>query len=71
MNCCGMPLTSLYTGYLFPSSKLGVIEKELRSLYGESAPRRLVDRGQDNEEIFRLLEDLQEVISDYQVRPRP
>lgn len=43
---------------------------ELRPL-SEPVPQRLPDRNQDNEEVYRLIEGLREVISDYKARLRP
>ena len=47
---------------LLPSSKVGDIEGQLRLLHGN-----LVDHVQGNEDVLRVLEDLQEAIFRYQV----
>jgi len=39
----------------------------LRSLYGKPELQRLADQVQDNEDVSRLLENLQEAVSHYQV----
>jgi hypothetical protein len=51
-----------------PSSKLKTTEKSLRSLCQKSPLLRFTDHVKDNEDVSGLLEDLQEVINDYQVR---
>lgn len=52
-----------------PPSKLEDLEEQLRSLHGESALLQLVDNVQENEDVSKLLEDLQETVNDYMVRP--
>ena len=49
-------------------SKLKTVEETLRSLHQKSVLLRFTDHVQDNEDVSGLLEDLQEAISDYQVR---
>ncbi|KAF9644990.1 hypothetical protein BDM02DRAFT_3121009 [Thelephora ganbajun] len=46
------------------------IEGQLRSLSEKHGVRRLVDHIQDDEEVSGLLEDIREIISDYQVCSR-
>ena len=43
----------------------------LRSLSEKPGLQRLADHSQDDEEVFRLLEDLREAIDNYKVRLRP
>lgn len=52
-------------------SKLKGIEKQLVSLSGKSAPLRFLDSAQDSEDVNGLLEDLQEAVNAYMVRPQP
>ena len=52
-------------------SKFKNIGETLESLKQKSALVRFTDHVQDNEEVSGLLEDLQEAINDYQVRPPP
>ena len=47
--------------------KLKDIEGQLRSLYGRSRLQRVANYFQDDEDVLGLLEDLQEVISNYEV----
>jgi len=56
---------------LSPSSKLRGIEENLRSLYENPALQPPADNVQDDEEVSGLLEDLREIMSDYQVCSQP
>ncbi|KAF9644720.1 hypothetical protein BDM02DRAFT_3174221 [Thelephora ganbajun] len=47
--------------------RFGCIEGQLRSLFEKLRLRRPVDHVQDNEDVFELLEDIRETISDYQM----
>ena len=64
-----MEVVSAHTRCSTPSSKLEDLEEQLRSLREESAILQLVDNTQDTEDVSGLLEDLQEAINDYMVRP--
>ena len=64
-----MSLFSLEACYSVPLSKLEGIEGELWSLHGSQEHERPVGDFQGSEQVFRVLEDLQEAIFDYQVRP--
>ena len=60
----------LYSRYSFPSSKLDVVGGELRFL-SENVLPWLTGHVQDDGDLFRLLDDLQEAILYYQVRSQP
>ena len=61
----------LYSHFSFPSSKLDVVGEQLRLLAEKPGFSRLTDHVQDNDDWFRLLDDLQEAILNYQVRSQP
>ena len=67
---CG-PLFLLYSPCSFPLSKLDAIREQLRLFSEKSGLLLPADHVQGREDAFRLLEDIQEVILDYQVRSRP
>ena len=58
----------IYSCCSFPSSKLDVFAGRLRLLSEKPESPQLTDRAQDDEDLFRPLEDLQEAILNYQVR---
>ena len=64
-----MQVVSVWTRCLNPPSKLKDIEERLLPLGGKSAPLRYLDNVQDSEDVSGLLEDLQEAVNDYMVRP--
>ena len=53
------------------TSKLKQIEGQLRLLYEKGVFLRFAQQAEDDETSTRLLEDLREAISDYQVGFRP
>ena len=59
-----------YARCSFPPSELNKIEERLRPLSAKLGSSRLVDHVQDDEDVLRNLEDLQEAILDYQVCSR-
>ena len=61
----------LYSRRSFPSSKLDVIGGKLRLLAEKPGLPQLTDHVQDNDDLFRSLDDLQEAILNYQVRSQP
>ena len=61
----------LYSRCSFPSSKLDVIGGQLRSLAEKPGLPQLTDHVQDNDDLFRPLENLQEAILNYKVRSQP
>ena len=61
----------LYSQRSFPLSKLNSIGEQLRSLSEKQELSLPTNQGQIGEDDFQLLEDLQEAILSYQVRPRP
>ena len=61
----------LYSRCSFPSSKLDVVGGRLQSLAEKPGLSQLTDHVQDNDDLFRPLDDLQEAIFDYQVRSQP
>ena len=63
----------LYSHYSYPSSKLDVIGEQLRLLSEKWGSPRLTDHVQDDDDdnLFRSLDDLQEAILDYRVRSQP
>ena len=65
-----MRVIPVETWRLNPPSKLENLEEQLQSLRGESALLQLVNNVQGDEDVDRLLEDLQEAIDDYMVRSR-
>ena len=62
-------MVSVQTRCLNPPSKLKHIEEQLRLLHGKSVLLRLTNNAQDSEDVTGLLEDLQEAVNDYMVRP--
>jgi len=54
---------------LTPPSKIKEIEGQLLGLREKSAPLRSINNVHDSEDFSRPLEDLQEVVLDYMVRP--
>ena len=56
---------------LIPPRKLEAIEKQLRLFSEKSGLLLPADHVQASEDAFRLLEDIQEAILDYQVRTQP
>ena len=54
---------------LNPPSRLKGIEEQLQSLAGKSMPLWDFDSVQGSEDVNRLLDDLQEAVDDYMVRP--
>ena len=67
---CG-PLFLLYFLCSFPPRKLEAIEEQLRLFSEKSGLLLSADNVQASKDAFRLLEDIQEAILDYQVRSRP
>ena len=67
---CGLPFL-VYSPYSFPLRKLNAIKEQLRLFLETSGSLLSADVFQASEEAFRLLEDIQEAILDYQVRSRP
>ena len=65
------PLFLLYSLYSFPISNLDTIREGLRLFSEKSGLLLSADDIQASEDAFRLLEDIQEAILDYQVRSRP
>ena len=61
----------LYSHYSYPSSKLDVIGGQLRLLSEKPESPQLTDRAQDDDDLFRPLDDLQEAIFGYQVSSQP
>ena len=61
----------LYSKRSFPLSKLGAIEEQLWPFSGKLGSPGPADHIQAREDIFKLLEDLQEAIFDFQVCLRP
>ena len=61
----------IYSRYSFHSSKLNVVGGQLRLLSENQGPPRLTDHVQDDGDLFRSLDDLQEAILDYRVRLQP
>ena len=61
----------LYSRCSFPSSKLDGVGEQLRLLTEKSGLLQLTDCVQDDGDLFRLLDDLQEAILYYQVRSQP
>src|ERR1700753_1191186 len=61
----------LYSRCSFPSSKLDALGEQLRLLSEKQGLPRLTDHAQDDNDLFRSLDDLQEVILDYRVRSHP
>ena len=60
-----------YSHCSYPSSKLDVLGGQLRLLSEKLELPQLTDRPQDDDDLFRPLDDLQEAIFDYQVRSQP
>ena len=58
----------LYSRCPFPSSKLDVLGEQLRLLTEKPGLPQLTDCVQDDGDLFRSLDDLQEAILDYRVR---
>lgn len=65
----GTHMVSVQAGCLCPPRKLKDIEEQLTSLGEKSVPLRYLDNAQDGEDVNGLLEDLQEAVNDYMVRP--
>ena len=61
----------LNSKYSFPLSKLGAIEEQLWPFFKTLGSPGPVDHIQVCEDVFKLLEDLQEAILDFQVCLRP
>ena len=61
----------LYFRCSFPSSKLDLVGGQLQLLAEKPGLPQLTDHVQDNDDLFRPLDDLQEAILDYQVRSQP
>ena len=61
----------LHSRCSYPSSKLNVIGEQLRLLSENQGLPRLTDHVQDDDDLFRCLDDLQEAILDYRVRSQP
>ena len=61
----------LYSRCSFPSSKLDDIRERLRLLSEKQGLPQLTDCVQDDDDLFRCLDDLQEAIFDYRVRSQP
>ena len=61
----------LYSRCSFLSSKLSAIEEQLRLLSGKQGLPWLTDHVQDDGDLLRSLEDLQEAILGYRVRSQP
>jgi len=61
------------TSYLYrhpyqrPHSALEEIEKRSRAMLAKSAATRFIDKGEDSKEVARLIEELRDVLSHYQV----
>ena len=55
----------------FPLSKLNAVEEQLRPFSEEQELPRPVDHVHVGEDVFELLEDLQEAILNHLVRSRP
>ena len=55
----------------YPSSKLNVVGEQLQLLSENQGLPRLTDDVQDDDDLFRCLDDLQEAILDYRVRSQP
>jgi len=64
-----MQIIPVWTGGLNPPSRFKGIKEELQSFAGNSMPLRYFGGVQDGEDIGGLLDDLQEAIDDYMVRP--
>ena len=64
-----MQAVSVQSGCSSPRSKLEDIEGRLRSLREKSALLQVVDNVQDSADVGGILEDLQEAVNDYMVRP--
>ena len=60
-----------YSRYSFPSSKLNAVGEQLQLLSENQGLPRLTDYVQDDDNLFRSLDDLQEAIFDYRVRSQP
>ena len=71
IRCATIPPVRLYSRRSFPPSKLNGIEEQLQPFSKNQESPRPVDHAQVGEDLFRLLEDLQEAILDYQVCLRP
>ena len=61
----------LYSRCSFPYSKLDVVGEQLRSLSEKPGLPQLADHVQDDDDLFRSFDDLQEAILDYWVRSQP
>ena len=61
----------LYSRCSFPSSELNAIGEQLRLLSEKQGVPQLTDHVQDDGDLLRPLEDLQEAILDYRVRSQP
>ena len=61
----------LYSRCLFSSSKLNVVGKQLRLLSENQGLPRVTDHVQDDDGLFRCLDDLQDAILDYRVSSQP
>jgi hypothetical protein len=60
-------LVPIQTRRRVPPSKFEDIERQLRPLSKKSGMRQLADHVQGVKEVYGLLEDLRETVSDYQV----
>ena len=61
----------LYFRCSFPSSKLDLVGGQLQLLAEKPGLPQLTDHVQDNDDLFRPLENLQEAILNYKVRSQP
>jgi len=64
MLACSSHLPTLANG---PRSALEEIEERSRVLLGKHAAARLVDKGEDSKEVAKLIDQLREAITHYQV----
>ena len=64
-------MTGVQTCALPISSKLDVLGEQLRLLAEKPGLPQLIDCVQDDDNLFRSLDDLQEAILDYRVRSQP
>ena len=67
----GTPSFPLYSQRSFPLSKLNAIEEQLRPFSEKQESPQSVDHVHVGEDVFELLEDLQEAILNHLVRSRP
>ena len=61
----------LYSRCSYPSSKLDAVGEQLRLLSKNQGLPRLTDHVQDDDDLFRSLDDLQEAIFNYRVCSQP